>query len=145
MRTAIRRAAIGLLLATTMIAVTRPASVQASWLDAKAENPQIEVGIRDLLRQYSTALEQLDADAVKKVQPSIELENLRKAFREMRALNVTIDDVRVLASDSVVARVSCRVTQTLTPKAGSKQTTALTRVMRLRRQSDSWTIESFER
>lgn len=144
MRTAIRRAAIGLLLATSMIAATRPKSVHA-WLDAKAENPQIEVGIRDLLRQYSTALEQLDADAVKKVQPSIELENLRKAFREMRALNVTIDDVRVLASDSVVARVSCRVTQTLTPKAGSKQTTALTRVMRLRRQSDSWTIESFER
>jgi hypothetical protein len=37
------------------------------------------------------------------------------------------------------------VNQTLTPKAGSKQTTAVTRVMRLRRQVGSWIIESFER
>jgi len=110
-----------------------------------AGNPQAEVDIRDLLRQYSTALEHLDADAVKKVQPSIEVENLRKAFREMRALNVTIEDVRVLAADEAAARVSCRVTQILTPKAGSKQTTAATRVMRLRRQAGSWSIESFER
>ena len=107
--------------------------------------PQVEVNIRDLLRQYSTALEHLDADAVKKVQPSIEVENLRKAFREMRALNVSIEDVRVLAADEATARVSCRVTQILTPKAGSKQTTAATRVMRLRRQAGSWSIESFER
>jgi hypothetical protein len=112
---------------------------------AQSGSVQIEVGIRDALQQYSLALEHLDADAVKKVQPSIELENLRKAFREMRALNVSIGDVRVLAADDAMARVSCRVTQTLTPKAGSKQTTAVTRVMRLRRQLGSWVIESFER
>ena len=111
----------------------------------RAENPQVEVGIRDLLRQYSTALEKLDPDAVKKVQPSIEVENLKKAFKEMRALNVTIEDVRVLATDETTARVSCKVTQTLTPKAGSKQATSVTRVMRLRRQAGSWIIESFER
>jgi negative regulator of sigma E activity len=107
--------------------------------------PPVDAGIRDALRQYSTALEQLDADAVKKVQPSIETESLRKAFREMRALSVTIEDVRVLAAEGTVARLSCRVTQALTPKAGSKQTTAVTRVMRLRRQGDSWVIEAFER
>ena len=111
----------------------------------RAGNPQVDVGIRDLLRQYSTALEKLDPDAVKKVQPSIEAENLKKAFKEMRALTVTIEDIRVLATDETTARVSCRVTQTLTPKAGSKQATTLTRVMRLRRQAGSWIIESFER
>jgi hypothetical protein len=63
----------------------------------------------------------------------------------MRALTVTIEEVRVLATDGTTARVSCRVTQVLTPKAGSKQTTAATRVMRLRRQAGSWNIESFER
>ncbi len=104
-----------------------------------------EAGIREALRQYSTALENLDADAVKKVQPAIELEALKKAFREMKSLKVAIEDVRVLAAGDDAARVSCRVTQTLTPKAGSKQTTAVTRVLRLRRQVGAWTIELFER
>ena len=104
-----------------------------------------EAGIREALREYSTALENLDADAVKKIQPSVGLEALRKAFKEMKSLKVVIEDVRVLTSDDDAARVSCRVTQTLTPKAGSKQTTAVTRVMRLRRQAGTWTIEIFER
>jgi hypothetical protein len=41
--------------------------------------------------------------------------------------------------------VSCRVTQTLTPKAGGKQTSAVTRVLRLRRQEAVWLIDGFER
>jgi uncharacterized membrane protein affecting hemolysin expression len=133
--------------AAVLAVVLALATTASTWSPAlqQAGNPQAEVDIRDLLRQYSTALEHLDADAVKKVQPSIEVENLRKAFREMRALNVTIEDVRVLAAEEATARVSCRVTQILTPKAGSKQTTAATRVMRLRRQAGSWSIESFER
>jgi hypothetical protein len=117
----------------------------ASQPNASSPAAQVDAGIRDALKQYASALERLDADAVKKVQPSIEVENLRKAFREMRALNVTIEDIRILAADATMARVSCKVNQTLTPKAGSKQTTAVTRVMRLRRQVGSWIIESFER
>jgi hypothetical protein len=126
---------------------------------AQAGSSPAEAGIREALRQYSSALENLDADAVKKIQPSIQLEALRKAFKEMKSLKVAIEDVRVLASDDAGARVSCKVTQTLTPKAGSKQTTAVTRVMRLRRQPGdrapghlvpavdvgTWTIELFER
>jgi hypothetical protein len=104
-----------------------------------------EPAIRDLLQRYSAALESLDANAVKKVQPSIPADNLAKAFKDMRELKVTIGDVRVLSTDGATARVSCRVTQTLTPKAGSKQTTTVTRVMRLRREADSWVIEAFER
>ena len=106
---------------------------------------QIEADARELLRRYSTALETLDADAVKKLQPSIDVDNLKKAFREMRELNVTIDTIKVLSVDSALARVSCRVSQTLTPKAGSKQTTAVTRVLRLRRAQDGWVIDAFER
>jgi len=135
------------LVAAVLAVVLALATTASTWSPGlqQAGNPQVEVNIRDLLRQYSTALEHLDADAVKKVQPSIEVENLRKAFREMRALNVTIEDVRVLAADEATARVSCRVSQILTPRAGSKQTTTATRVMRLRRQAGSWSIESFER
>ena len=121
------------------------AQAPASRSAAQSTAAQDDAGIRDTLKQYATALERLDADAVKKVQPSIEVESLRKAFREMRALNVTIEDIRILAADATMARVSCKVNQTLTPKAGSKQTTAVTRVMRLRRQVGSWIIDSFER
>jgi hypothetical protein len=122
---------------------SRSAASQAPASQSAAS--QGDAGIREALKQYATALERLDADAVKKVQPSIEVENLRKAFREMRALNVTIEDIRILAVDATMARVSCKVNQTLTPKAGTKQTTAVTRVMRLRRQVGSWIIDSFER
>jgi hypothetical protein len=121
------------------------AAVHAGAQGAAPGVSPVEVGIREALRQYSTALENLDADAVKRVQPAIELEALKKAFREMKSLKVAIEDVRVLTAGDDAARVSCRVTQTLTPKAGSKQTTAVTRVLRLRRQVGAWTIELFER
>jgi hypothetical protein len=63
----------------------------------------------------------------------------------MHALKVDIDAVRVLSMDRTIVRVSCRVTQTLTPKIGSGKTTAVTRVLRLRREADFWVIDGFER
>jgi hypothetical protein len=105
----------------------------------------VDPGVRDALLRYATALESLDADAVKKVQPSIDVEGLKRAFREMRSLDVEIDNIRQLSSDPASARVSCRVAQTLTPKVGSRQTTEVTRVMRLRRQDNGWIIQGFER
>jgi hypothetical protein len=104
-----------------------------------------EASVRDALMKYSAALESLDANAVKKIQPSIPVESLAKAFMDMRELKVEIDTVRVLSMERTTARVSCRVTQTLTPKVGSRKTTAVTRVMRLRRESDAWVIDRFER
>jgi len=83
--------------------------------------------------------------AVKKVQPSIDIENLKNAFNDMRALEVMIDEIKILSTESTTTRVSCRVTQTLTPKAGSKRTVAVMRVMRLRKQDSGWVIDAFER
>ena len=100
---------------------------------------------RDALDKYSSALQSLDANAVKKVQPSINADNLAKAFRAMRELKVEIDDIKVLSMDVSTMRVSCRVTQTLTPKAGSRQTSAVSRVIRLRRDAGIWVIDAFER
>ena len=115
-------------------------------LDAQrsGERP-FDAGIRDFLQQYSTAFASRDAAAVKKIQPSINVENLRDAFSDMRALEVTIDQIKILSTDAAITRVSCRVTQTLTPKAGSKKTKAVTRVIRLRKQDTGWIIEAFER
>jgi hypothetical protein len=113
---------------------------------AQAGSPSTaEAGVRDALQRYATALESRDAEAVKKVQPSIQTEILAKAFKDMRELKVIIDAVRVLSIDGATARVSCRVTQTLTPKAGSRQNTTVNRVMRLRRDADVWVIDAFER
>jgi hypothetical protein len=117
----------------------------ASMRPMQGQEQVAEAGVRDALLRYSAALESLDANAVKKVQPSIPIENLTKAFKDMRELKVAIDAVRVLSTDGAVVRVSCRVTQTLTPKIGSRQTTAVTRVMRLKREADSWVIDGFER
>ena len=105
----------------------------------------IDPAIREVLQQYSAAFESLDAAAVKKVQPSIDVENLKSAFKQMRSLQVSIEDIRILSTDGARTRLSCRVTQTLTPKAGSKQTMAVTRVMRLQREDGTWVIDAFER
>jgi hypothetical protein len=112
---------------------------------ALAQTATADAGVRDTLKRYSAALETLDAAAVKKVQPSVPADNLAKAFKDMRELKVAIDAVRVLSVDGATARVSCRVTQTLTPRVGSKQTTTVTRVMRLKRDADMWLIDGFER
>jgi hypothetical protein len=106
---------------------------------------QMETAARDTLQQYSTAYESLDADQVKKIQPAIDAEGLRRAFREMRELKVTIDNIKVLSTEGPIVRVSCRVTQVATPRAGARQTTAVTRVVRLKRLEGSWVIDNFER
>lgn len=134
---------IGLVLAFAGLAAARTPGLVAAEL--QAPDAGTEAGVRDALQRYSSALESLDANAVKKIQPSIPVDNLARAFKEMRELKVQIDNVRVLSTGGPTVRVSCRVTQMLTPRAGSRQTTAVTRVMRLRREVDAWVIDGFER
>jgi hypothetical protein len=105
----------------------------------------VDAPIKEALQQYATALMSLDAEQVKKIQPTVDVEGLRRAFREMRELKVEIDGVRVLSIDGQIARVSCRVLQTLTPRAGTRQTSTVTRVFRLRKQEVVWVIDGFER
>ena len=111
----------------------------------RAQDRVLEGAVSAALERYSSALESLDADSVKKVQPAIDVEALKKAFREMRALEVSIADLKILSNDAAVVRVSCKVTQTLTPKAGTKQTSAVTRVVRLKRLDAGYVIDAFER
>jgi hypothetical protein len=112
---------------------------------AAVTQAQLEAAAREALQRYSAAYESLDADRVKKVYPAVDVEGLRRAFRDVRELKVTIDGIRVLSTEGASARVSCKVTQTFTPKAGSRQTSAVTRVLRLRRQEAVWVIDGFER
>ena len=63
-----------------------------AWLQAagpaghppQPQAPAVENGVRHALQQYAAALRSLDASAVKKVQPSIDVDTLKRAFREMR-------------------------------------------------------------
>ena len=130
--------------AIVFAALTLTAALRGPAVLAQA-SASSESGVRETLQRYSAALESLDANAVKKVQPSISTTSLAKAFKDMRELKVAIDEVRVLSTDRTTALVSCRVTQTLTPRVGAKRTTALTRVMHMRRDADAWVIERFER
>jgi hypothetical protein len=133
-------------IASVLLAMATVLGGQAvGWRSASAQGSAAETAVRDALQRYATALESRDVNAVKKVQPSIAVDSLAKAFRDMRELKVVIDAVRVLSVEGTTARVSCNVTQTLTPKVGSKQTTVVVRVVRLRREADAWVIGSFER
>jgi choline dehydrogenase-like flavoprotein len=125
---------------TVVIVLIVSAATTAGQVDERTD-----ANARDVLQQYATALASLDAEAVKKVQPSIDVESLRRALRDMKTLEVVIDSIKVLSSDASAARVSCRVNQTLTPKAGSKRSTVVMRVVRLRRVNNTWVIDSFER
>jgi hypothetical protein len=111
---------------------------------ASSQTP-MDAAVREALQQYSAALESLNADQVKKIHPSVDAENLKRAFKEARELKVTIDSIKILSSDGATARVSCRVTQVFTPRAGTKQNSTVTRVLRLRKQDTSWVIDGFER
>lgn len=132
------------MLSSGLAAQATPPQPQRPAVPAPLAAP-MENAVREALQQYSAALETLDAEQVKKIHPSVDSEGLRRAFREMRELKVTIDTIKVLSTDGTTARVSCRVTQTLTPRAGTKQNNTVTRVMRLRRQETSWLIDGFER
>lgn len=90
-------------------------------------------------------MESRDADQVKKTYPSVDFERLRNAFRDAREIKVTIDNIRVLSIDGNTARVSCRVVQAFTPKAGTKHMSTVTQVFRLRRQEAVWLIDGWER
>lgn len=120
-------------------------SAPAAAARVSAQDRAVEAAVSTALERYAAALESLDADSVKKIQPAIDVDLLKKAFKEMRALDVTIAELKVLSTDAAVVRVSCKVTQTLTPKAGSKQTTAVNRVVRLKKQEAGFVIDAFER
>lgn len=135
------RVARAVLAAAALVLTAAPAGARAQPVD----DAVVKTGVTELLQQYTLALESLDADAVKKVQPSIDTNTLKNAFRQMRSLEVEIDTIEVLSATGTTARVSCRVKQTLEPRAGSKQTTTVTRVLRLRRPQTSWIIDAFER
>jgi hypothetical protein len=131
--------------ALVLLCCIHPLGAVAGRNQQPSPDPLVEPAVRDTLQRYEAALESLDANAVKKVQPSIDVDSLKRAFGEMRSLEVDIDNIRVLSGDRTSARVSCRVTQTLTPKAGSRQKSTVTRVLRLRRQDNGWVIQDFER
>jgi flavin-binding protein dodecin len=127
------------------ILLTCALAVMRSEPFAQTPTPSAEAAVRQTLQRYAAAMESLDVAEVKKVQPTIPADNLARAFRDMRELKVTIDEVRLLAVDGARARVSCRVTQLLIPRVGTRQMTAVTRVILLRKETELWVIDGFER
>jgi hypothetical protein len=138
-------ASLWLQLSTIGFSMQGPTSQRPSPTSSPVAQTQLDLSVRETLQQYSAAYESLDAERVKKIHPAIDLETLKSTFRNMRELKVTIDSVKVLSSDGTITRVSARIMQVLTPRAGTKQTTNITRVFRLRKQESAWLIDGFER
>jgi hypothetical protein len=122
-----------------------PTPQRPSPTSSPAALTQLDLSVRETLQQYAAAYESLDAERVKKIHPAIDLETLKNTFRNMRELKVTIDSVKVLSTDGSITRVSARIMQVLTPRAGTKQTTNITRVFRFRKHDTAWLIDGFER
>ncbi len=111
-----------------------------------AQSPQLEAAVTAALQQYAAAYESMDAENVKKIWPTVDADSLKRAFGDMRSLKVSIDTVRILEVAGATARVSFRVTQEVTFKAGAKpKPITVIRVARLRRQEAVWVIDGFER
>jgi hypothetical protein len=111
-----------------------------------AQSAQLEAAVTGALQQYAAAYESMDANNVKKIWPNVDVDSLKRAFGDMRSLKVTIDTVRVLEVEGATARVSFRVTQEVTFKAGARpKPITVIRVARLRRQEAVWVIDGFER
>jgi len=151
------RRCLGHVLFSSALTLLDPETVLRAQTPAPAARPapapapspqlaQVEAAAKELFQEYAAAYEALDADRVKKIQPSMDLALLRRAFRDLREMKLSIDNIKVLTVDGPTARVSIRVSQVVTPKAGAKQNPeVVTRVVRLKRQEAVWLIDGFER
>lgn len=138
--------ALTLLDPETALRAQTPAPAARPALAPSPQFAQVEAAAKELFQEYAAAYEALNADRVKKIQPSMDLALLRSAFRDFREMKLSIDNIKVLTVDGPIARVSIRVTQVVTPKAGAKPNPEVnTRVVRLKRQEAVWLIDGFER
>ncbi len=108
-----------------------------------AKPPDTNEQIRQLLQNYSDALESLKPDAVQAVYPSVDTRALTTAFRDYQRLDQSITINRIdLAPDGQRATVVATVTTAPVVKTGRASPVTRTVTYTLRKQGDRWLIES---
>jgi eukaryotic-like serine/threonine-protein kinase len=104
------------------------------------------VAIRDTLRQYTQAYQNLDSPAVGRLMPSLtpdQLRNLERDFSNYRSYTVEIRDERI-AVEGTTATVACQVVRSFETRSGVTGSHTADSIFHLRRIGSGWTIERVE-
>jgi hypothetical protein len=99
--------------------------------------------VRSVIGRYVRAWESLDAAAVQAVQPKVDVQALRRAFRGFRTLQMTMSDCDVRVQGDAATAV-CRRSQRIVPEVG-RQLTDNSRVrFRFHRAGGGWVIDGID-
>jgi hypothetical protein len=100
-----------------------------------------EPAIRAALEAYAQGFRTLNAEAVARVFPSVDVGKLRQSFQEARQQDLQIENLQVRV-DGASATVLCQVRQRFTPRAGQAQDRVMPVVFVLNKANGSWVIAS---
>jgi len=98
-----------------------------------------EPAIRAILSAYAQAFSALDADAVRRLHPTVNQDALRRGFRDMKSQRVQIQDPQIQVAGST-ATVSCTIVTAVVPRVGSAQTNSRQTQLKLEKRGDGWVI-----
>jgi hypothetical protein len=118
------------------VAVARPAPTPAPPV---LPPPSPEEQIRQVLKQYATAYEQMNVDAILELHPTLSRSQLEGAFAQYRAYAMNIGNVMVLTSGNM-ATVTCTIVTNIRPRVGDAQSFRRATTLRLEKRGESWII-----
>jgi hypothetical protein len=100
--------------------------------------------VRDVLQQYRSAYERLDADAAQAVWPRVDRGALARAFDGLQAQSVTFQSCDIQVAGDGRGSATCRGTTEYVPKVGGGAPRSEPRTWRfaLRKVGPDWKIES---
>ena len=103
--------------------------------------PQVseEPAIRSVLNAYTKAYSDLDADAVRRLYPTVNYDVVKRGFEGLKSQQVQIQDAQIVVTGST-AIVSCRIVTAAAPRVGSPRTDARAAVLRLEKRDSGWVI-----
>ena len=95
--------------------------------------------IREVLRTYEAAYTSLNAEAVQRIYPSVNVGALKRSFSDLRAQTVKIDSEQIQVSGDE-ATVTCQIARSLSPRNSSTIHNVRPSTIRLRKQGGRWVI-----
>ncbi|MGE3274490.1 MAG: hypothetical protein AB7O67_05225 [Vicinamibacterales bacterium] len=120
----------------------RPTGSDSADTDEASGTAAAEQRIRETLRRYGAAYEALDADAAKRVWPSVNAADLSRAFAGLASQQLTFERCQVLDLGSATARASCVGEATYVLSSGPRNPRQERRrwTFDLARRGTSWVI-----
>jgi hypothetical protein len=105
--------------------------------------PSAEQGVREALRRYEAAYESLDAQGVKRILPSVNAQELAKAFAAYKVYEMTVEVGQIDVQGST-ARATCVVKRSFTPKVGRGASVSTNSVFRLEKVGGDWIVAGID-